>query len=613
MIHFKHLNSINCLPVEQFKPNLKLLIGLWQFSRLRYIQVYSQLFASLILAVQINGALTAVSRPVLAQIPESLPSEGSIIPIYPEPALPEPQLPEPLPQTEPLFSPSVPILTPPENIPDSPDTIIIEQFNFSGNTVFSEQELAEITKNWVGRPITFMELLQARSAVTDLYINRGYITSGALISAQPLTNGTVTISILEGKVTEINIKGKGRLNPNYIKSRLELVTQKPFNQNHLLQALQLLQLDPVVKTISAELATGIEPGESILNIEFQTAKTFAMNLFTNNNRSPAVGSWQRGIEVKEGNLLGQGDRLELSYSNTQGSSIGDVFYTFPITRRNATLGFYFNSTNSQIIEPPFDDLDIKANSRTYELRFRQPIIRTPTQELALGLTFARRESDTSILGVGFPLSRGSEEDGKTRLSVLRFSQEYTNQGPKQVLAARSQLSFGVGLFDATLSSDQPDSQYFSWRGQAQWVRLLAPETIFLLRSDIQLTNQELLALEQMGLGGLESVRGYRQDVLLRDNVVFASAELRYPILRTKNGEGVLQITPFMDFGQAWNVPGELVLPDRTLLSIGLGLRWQYSDRITAQIDWGIPLIKVNSSDRNLQEQGIYFLLNWKPF
>ncbi|WRH67531.1 MAG: ShlB/FhaC/HecB family hemolysin secretion/activation protein [Planktothrix sp. GU0601_MAG3] len=512
-----------------------------------------------------------------------------------------------------MFSPSVPTPTTPDNIPDSPNTINIERFNFDGNTVFSDQKLAEITKDFVGRPITFTELLQARSAVIDLYIKQGYITSGAFIPAQTLTNGIVTIAILEGKVTEINIKGKGRLNPNYIKSRLELVTQKPFNQNHLLQALQLLQLDPVVKTISAELAAGIQPGESILNVEFQTAKTFDLSLFTNNNRSPAVGSWQRGIEVEEGNLLGQGDRLALSYSNTQGSSIGDILYTFPLTSRNATLGFYFNSTNSQIIEPPFDDLDIRANSRTYELRFRQPIIRTPTQELALGLTLARQESDTSILGVGFPLSRGAEEDGKTRLSIVRFFQEYTNQGPKQVLAARSQLSFGVGLLDATLSSDQPDSKYFAWRGQAQWVRLLAPDTIFLLRSDIQLTNQELLALEQMGLGGLESVRGYRQDVLLRDNVIFASAELRYPILRTKNGAGLLQLTPFIDFGQAWNAPGELALPDRTLLSIGLGLKWQYGDRITAQIDWGIPLIKLESSDRSLQEQGIYFLFNWKPF
>ena len=97
------------------------------------------------------------------------------------------------------------------------------------------------------------------------------------------------------------------------------------------------------------------------------------------------------------------------------------------------------------------------------------------------------------------------------------------------------------------------------------------------------------------------------------NVIFASAELRYPLLRTGKGQGILQLTPFIDFGQAWNVPGELELPDRTLLSVGLGLRWQYGDRLTARIDWGIPLIQLESGDRSLQEQGIYFLLNWSPF
>ncbi len=609
MLPFLHFHCVKKSPFYQLKFDLKFLFFFLPCLRFRCVPVYSQLF---ILILQANFAFAEVNSSVQTQIPESQPPQPLIIPIPPQPSLPEPQLsPSLLP--EPLLPPSVPLPTTPEQLLDSPNTITIERFEFEGNTVFSDQELAEITKHFIGRPITFTELLQARSAVTNLYVNQGYITSGALIPPQTLTNGIVTLSILEGKISEINIQGKGRLNPNYVKSRLELVTRQPFNQHHLLQALKLLQLDPVVETISAELVTGINPGESILNVKFKTAKTFAVNLFTDNNRSPTVGSWERGIEVNEGNLLGQGDKLNLSYSNTQGSNIVDVLYTFPITPRNTTLGLYFNSTNSRIIEPPFNDLDITANSRTYELRFRQPIIQTPTEELALGLTFARRESDTSILGVGFPLSRGAEEDGKTRLSILRFSQEYTHRGPKQVFAVRSQLSFGVGLLDATLSSDQPDSQYFAWRGQAQWVRLLAPDTVFLLRSDVQLTNQELLPLEQMGLGGEDTVRGYRQDVLLRDNVMFASAELRYPILRTGNGLGVLQLTPFIDFGQAWNAPGELKLPDRTLLSVGLGLRWQYGDRLTARIDWGIPLIQLESGDRTLQEQGIYFLLNWSPF
>jgi hemolysin activation/secretion protein len=69
----------------------------------------------------------------------------------------------------------------------------------------------------------------------------------------------------------------------------------------------------------------------------------------------------------------------------------------------------------------------------------------------------------------------------------------------------------------------------------------------LLRSDVQLATGELLPLEQMGLGGLDTVRGYRQDLLLTDNGVFASAELRYPIYRTRDKKGVLQVTPFIEF------------------------------------------------------------------
>jgi len=51
----------------------------------------------------------------------------------------------------------------------------------------------------------------------------------------------------------------------------------------------------------------------------------------------------------------------------------------------------------------------------------------------------------------------------------------------------------------------------------------------------------------------------------------------------------------------------------TLLSVGLGLRCQYGERLTVRIDWGIPLIQLELGDRSLQEQGIYFLVNWSPF
>ncbi|CDM98126.1 Putative Bacterial surface antigen, D15-like (Fragment part 3) (fragment) [Limnospira indica PCC 8005] len=110
------------------------------------------------------------------------------------------------------------------------------------------------------------------------------------------------------------------------------------------------------------------------------------------------------------------------------------------------------------------------------MRYRQPIIQTPTEEFALGVSFARRQSETSILGIGFPLARGADSDGQTRLSILRLSQEYTRRGTQQVLAARSQFSIGLNLLNSTINDDGPDSQYLAWRGQAQWLRLLAPNT-----------------------------------------------------------------------------------------------------------------------------------------
>ena len=65
----------------------------------------------------------------------------------------------------------------------------------------------------------------------------------------------------------------------------------------------------------------------------------------------------------------------------------------------------------------------------------------------------------------------------------------------------------------------------------QWARLLAPDTVLVLRGDVQFADRPLISFEQFGLGGIDNVRGYGRDILLKDNGVFASAELRVPIVR----------------------------------------------------------------------------------
>jgi hemolysin activation/secretion protein len=165
-----------------------------------------------------------------------------------------------------------------------------------------------------------------------------------------------------------------------------------------------------------------------------------------------------------------------------------------------------------------------------------------------------------------------------------------------------------------VSTSRPDSQFLAWRGQWQYVRLLAPKTLMVLRSKVQLPGGELLPLEQFGIGGLDTVRGYRQDAVLADSGIFGSAELWYPIVRTGNKQGVLQVTPFVDFGHVWaNSGGRATLEADTLVSAGLGLRWQYGQRWNARGCRGIPLIDVKSSDQSWQERGLYFSIGFKPF
>ncbi|WP_017654630.1 ShlB/FhaC/HecB family hemolysin secretion/activation protein [Fortiea contorta] len=548
----------------------------------------------------------------------------------PSPELPPPQDVQPLPPSPlPSIPPPQP-LPPPEqllpsprqdSIPEQPpldklnETIIVERFIIVGSTVFSAEELAEVTAKFTKRPITLTELFQARSQISNLYIEKGYITSGAYIPPQTIQSGVITIQVIEGKLSEIQVTGTRRLDSNYVRSRLALATSPPLNRERLLEALQLLQLNPLIDKLSAELSTGSRAGTSILQVQIQEAKTFSSEVVLDNGRSPSVGSFRRRLELTQANLLGIGDGLKVGYTNTDGSNGWDVGYTLPVNPENGTISFNFGTTSSAVIERPFSILDIQSAFRYYELSFRQPLFQSPTQELVLGLTATHRNSEATYVEterIPFP-ALGADGEGRTRISALRFFQEWTNRNSREVFGVRSQFNLGIGALNATINQDPPDTRFFSWQGQAQWVRLLAPNTLLLLRANAQLASRPLLPLEQFGLGGNESVRGYRQDLILSDNGAFASAEVQIPILRLPDVDGLLHVIPFVDFGVAWNNSASSYLSDNTLASVGLGWRWTQGDRFSARLDWGIPLISVDSQQRTLQENGLYFSIRYSPF
>lgn len=117
--------------------------------------------------------------------------------------------------------------------------------------------------------------------------------------------------------------------------------------------------------------------------------------------------------------------------------------------------------------------------------------------------------------IPFSLFSEGPERGKSRLTVIRFSQEWLQRNATQVLAARSQFSFGIDAFDATINDTGTDGRFFAMLGQFQWVQQLSPSrTLMLAKINAQLTPDALLPLENISSGGVDTVRGYRQNQLV---------------------------------------------------------------------------------------------------
>jgi hemolysin activation/secretion protein len=571
-----------------------------------YLRFASRLLLTIAPAITLLGSASLAQ----AQIPRDN-QPPSTLPI------PEPKAPEKIPAPADLI-PKTPTQPPTDSAPvDAPPTIQVEKFVVTGSTVFSQAEFDAVTAPYVGRMISVAELFQARSAITQLYVEKGYITSGALIPPQKLKSGIVEIQIIEGKLETINVTGIKRLRPGYVSSRVGLATQTPLNRNKLLESLRLLQLDPLIQNLSAELSAGTRPGESLLDLKVTEARTLDFKMTFDNNRSPSVGSSRRRLQLSEANLFGFGDAVTVGYTNTNGSNSVDLGYTIPLSPRNTTLSLNIGASSSNVIERPFNVLNIQSRSSYYEFTLRHPFKQTPSEEFAMGVTGSFRQSGANFLDdqVPFP-AVGVDSEGKTRVSSLRFFQEWTKRSEQQVLAARSQFSFGVDALGSSIvkNGSEPDSRFFTWRGQGQWVRLLAPDTLLLVRGDVQLADRGLLGLEQFGLGGQETVRGYRQDALLADGGLLFSVEGRIPLVKFgAQKKNILHLTPFFELGRGWNVGARPDPVTQTLVSTGLGLRLQLSDKLTARLDWGIPLNRIDGDKRSWQENGVYFSIVGSPF
>jgi len=504
----------------------------------------------------------------------------------------------------------LPYIDPDESSLSSISRVLLQKVIFKGNHIFSDAELNQVIKDYLNTSINPEQLQELKNTITKYYIDKGYINSGAVLPDQAVKNGIIRIKIVEGSLVEVQVSGNERLNSNYIKARVK--ANQALNLNDLQEGLRMLLEDPLLKRINAELKPGTVLGEAILNLKVKEARPYTLQFNFNNYRSPSIGAYRSEVQGWHRNLTGSGDSLYVRYGLTKGLKDYTVKYDLPLNYNGTSLSFRVDRSDSEVIEFPFNQLDIESDVKIYSIGLRHPIINKSRKLLELGLNFEQRNSKSFLLGRPFSFSPGVHF-GESNISVIRFSQNYLSRSEKHVIAARSVFNFGVDAFGATINDDgSPDSEFFSWLGQFQYVHKFTKNSHIIFRTDVQLSDQSLLPLEKFSVGGFASVRGYRENFLTRDNGVVSSLEWRISLKdKLKINTGLLEFVPFIDYGRAWNNNDNELQQLKHIYSAGLGLRWHPNKYIRSQVFWGYALKDIPEQENdNLQDKGIHFELSF---
>jgi hemolysin activation/secretion protein len=267
-----------------------------------------------------------------------------------------------------------------------------------------------------------------------------------------------------------------------------------------------------------------------------------------------------------------------------------------------------------VVEESLAAVDIRSRTSGGEIGASQALVDTLARRVELGLAFGRRTSATTLLGLPYSFTAG-ETNGVSEVRSWRFSQDWTERWETAALAVRSLLAFGTNNVDASSALAQaipatlvPERRYMVWTGQAQHVdTALGFAGELRLRGSAQYTAQHLLPLEQFASGGVGSVRGYRENAILRDRGFSASVEYRYPLRPISEDGQRLTLLSFIDLGGGANTHA----PWQSLSSAGAGLSWQ-SGGLSAELSYARRISRLaNPTSGNLQDRGIQFQLGYR--
>lgn len=433
-------------------------------------------------------------------------------------------------------------------------TLHIERIRYSGNRRFSAEQLDAVAAPYLGRPLNAADLEELRLRLTRHYVDAGFINSGVLLRPGALADGTLNVDVIEGEISFVRLRGLERLDEDYVVGRLLPDQSAALNINELRERFQLLLADPLLTSAQARLIPDSQPGRAILDIDIVRARPYQLTTYVNNYRTASVGERTLGLTGWLRNVTGWGDYAEIALQQGEAPYNGNrrqtLLWSLPLGSAGTELGLFSDHAEATVVEPPAKSLNIQSEQHTSEIRLSQRLLENLRHKLSVGLTYNQRSNSSFLLGTPFSFAPG-EMDGITRSYGWRFWQEYAQRGEAQALVLRSTFSRNRNNLHAMAGA--PADENTLWLGQAHLARRLTDGGLQLsLRASIQLTDQHLPAMDQFGIGGNQTVRGFRENLLLRDRGQIINLDLAYPVWSSPAEKAALSLGVFHDVGSGRN-------------------------------------------------------------
>lgn len=427
--------------------------------------------------------------------------------------------------------------------PTNSITLAVKRIQLEGVQSLDEALLRDWARLLENRPnVSLGEIRYTAQRMAEEYHKAGYPLVQAVLPPQRITDGTVIIRILEGKISGAVAENHSRLSDSHIQRYLAqaYTAGKPLYTPQSERALLLMRDLAGVGAINYRLLAGENEGETLLQADLNPANAVSGYIMQDNSGSKSTGEYRTRAALNFNSLFGRGERIALQgMSSFKGVDYGRIGLDLPLGYHGLTLSSNLSHTRYDL-GGAFRHLDARGTSDTVDLSVGYPIVRSNHKNVrtALGLEHRRMKDET----------RSTQTETRKRLDAANFSlnADFTNESGMTTLGMTHTLgklhirSLDARAIDAVSAKTQGNYYKLNLHaGRTQW---LSDRWTLNAALDGQWANKNLDSAEQMSLGGENAVAAYHSNDLSVDRGLLGHLELRYAV------NNVVSLSGFYDVG-----------------------------------------------------------------